>query len=174
MNITYRKLTAVNAPSYRAIRLESIKAHPESFCAVYEEQKQLPKLMFEQALENGVTLIDSRFVVGAFDGDTLIGICGFVPLAQDGNAGELIQVYVRAAYSGRKIGLGLVKTAVSQAFTIPSIQQIILDVKKGNTNAIRVYEQAGFQPHIATKEIAGMRDDAHLRMSIKKESASIP
>ena len=170
MNITYQKLTAVNAPSYRAIRLESIKAHPDSFCAIYEKQKQLPKLMFERALE---TPIDSRFVIGAFDGNTLIGICGFVPLAQVGNAGELIEVYVRAAYSGRKIGLELVETAVFAAFTIPSIQQVILDVKKGNANAIRIYEQAGFQPHIATEEIAGTRDEDLLRMSIKRESAFI-
>ena len=165
MSITYQKLTAVYARPYRNLRLESIKAHPESFCAVYEEQVQLPKLMFEAAIEKPV---DARFVMGAFDGDVLIGICGFIPLSSPANAGEFIQVYVRATYSGRKIGLELMKTAVSETFSTSSIQQIILDVKKDNLNAIHVYEQAGFQPHIATKEIAGMRDEEHLRMSIER------
>jgi len=166
MSITYQKLTAVYAKPYRNIRLESIKAHPESFCSVYEEQVQLPKLMFEAAIEKPT---DSRFVMGAFDGDILIGICGFVPLSPPTNAGEFIQVYVRAAYSGRKIGVGLMKTAVSKAFSIPSIEHIILDVKKGNLNAIRVYEQVGFRLHTATQKIAGMLDEEHLRMIIDRD-----
>ena len=163
MSIIYQKLTAVYAQAYRNLRLESIKAHPESFCAVYEEQAQLPKLMFEAAIENPV---NSRFMMGAFDGDVLIGICGFVPLAQADDAGELIQVYVRAAYGGRKIGLGLVKTAVCQAFTIPYIHRVLLDVKRGNLNAIRVYEQAGFEPNTVTPTLVG----EHLCMSISRDT----
>ena len=167
MSITYQKLTDVYAQQYRNLRLESIKAHPESFCAVYEEQAQLPKLMFEAAIEKPA---DARFVMGAFDGDVLIGICGFVPLSPSANAGEFIQVYVRATYGGRKIGLGLMKTAVSETFNIPSIEHVILDVKKENLNAIRVYQQAGFRPHTATKKIAGMLDEDHLRMIIDRDN----
>ncbi len=98
--------------------------------------------MFEKALEQPV---DDRFVIGAFDQKTLIGICGFIPFVPNfSNAGEIIQMYVRSAYSGRKIGLGLVKAAIHEALKISGIEQIVLGVKEGNMSAIRVYEQAGF------------------------------
>jgi ribosomal protein S18 acetylase RimI-like enzyme len=146
MNITYRRLEAADSKQYRGIRLESLKAHPESFGSGYEEQKKLPKLMFEQALEQPV---DERFVVGSFDGQALIGIAGFIPFALDnrrefGNAGEIIQMYVKPAYRGRKIGVGLTNAVVDEAFNIPGIEQVVLGVMEGNGSAIRVYEQAGF------------------------------
>ena len=118
MTISYRKLMPPDAKAYRAIRLESLKAHPESFGSTFEEQQKLPKLMFETAIEAPV---DERFVMGAFDQAELIGICGFVPAndQQLQNTGTLIQMYVRAAYSGRKIGLNLVK-AVMQGSLQPT------------------------------------------------------
>ena len=147
MKILYRKLTAGDTAQYRTIRLESLKAHPESFGSSFAEQSQLPKLMFEKALAQPV---DARFVIGAFDHDDLIDICGFIPfMPGDGpdlsHTGVLIQMYARSAYSGRKIGLGLVNNVIQAARKIPDIEQIFLEFRAGNMSAIRVYEQAGFQ-----------------------------
>ncbi len=151
MKITYRKLGPIDARPYRDIRLESLKLHPESFGSTFEEQRKLPKLMFEKALEGPV---DDRFVIGAFDQQELVGICGFIPFVSEyhqdfSKAGTLIQMYVRPAYRGRKIGLGLVKVLLQEAFNIAGIEQIVLGVKEGNISAIRVYEQAGFLTHQA-------------------------
>lgn len=149
MKISYRKLVSVDSAQYREIRLESLKAHPESFGSTFDEQRKLPKLMFEKALEQP---FDERFVIGAFDQKALIGICGFIPFVLDNNldlsnVGTIIQMYVRAMYSGRKIGLNLVKATIREAFTLPDIEQIMLGVKEGNLSAVRVYEQAGFQTY---------------------------
>jgi RimJ/RimL family protein N-acetyltransferase len=146
MKISYRKLLPDDSHQYRTIRLESLKAHPESFSSNYEEQSKLPKLMFEKAIEEPY---DDRYVIGAFHKKELIGICGFVPFTLDTfpdmvNVGTIIQMYVRAAYRGRKIGSNLVKTLVDEAFKIPDIRQIVLGVREENTSAIRVYEGAGF------------------------------
>jgi RimJ/RimL family protein N-acetyltransferase len=146
MKIVYRKLASVEARQYREIRLESLRVHPESFGSTFEEQSKLPKLMFEKALEQPV---DDRFVMGAFDQTALIGLCGFLPFVPDNyqgfnNTGTIIQMYVKPAYRGRKIGLGLVKAVIRQAFRISDIEQIVLGVKAGNMAAIRVYDQAGF------------------------------
>lgn len=140
MSVVYRQLAAADAEAYRAIRLESLKASPDAFGSSYEAQRALPKLMFEAALEEGAR---DRFVVGAFGGWALIGICGFVAAA-DGAAGEIIQMYVRPFYSGRKIGLHLVKAVITDAFRLPGIEQIVLGVHEENSRAVRVYEQAGF------------------------------
>ena len=165
MEIIYRRLDAADALPYRALRLESMKKHPESFGSGYEAQRQLPKLMFERAL---VRPYDDRFLFGAFDGRTLIGICGCVPLQDDDGTysgqAEIIQVYVRAAYSGRKIGLRLVTAVVEEAFKLPYIQQVVLGVKENNLSAIRVYEQAGF---ITTGR---GEEESYLRMAIDRYS----
>ena len=47
MTIEIRKLAPGDAGQYQQIRLESLKARPESFGASYESQRLLPKLMFE-------------------------------------------------------------------------------------------------------------------------------
>ena len=112
--------------------------------------------MFEKALEEPT---DARFVIGAFDGDALIGICGFVPLVWDAfrdfaNTGTLIQMYVRAAYRGKKIGLGLAQAVLQEAFQIPGIDRILLTVVPDNSNAIRVYEQASFKVASPAKELS--------------------
>jgi ribosomal protein S18 acetylase RimI-like enzyme len=147
MDITYRKLGAADSKLYRVIRLESLREFPESYGSVYEEQRQLPKLRFEEILEEPV---DASFMVGAFDRGTLIGICGFLPFIPSDehgfqNAGVIIQVYVKSSYSGRKVGVNLVKAVIDEAFKLPDIEQILLEVVNNNAAAIRVYEQAGFQ-----------------------------
>lgn len=168
MKISYRKLAAADSRQYRDIRLESLKLHPESFGSSFEEQSKLPKLMFEKALEQPV---DDRFVMGAFDHQALIGICGFIPFVRDNddlrNTGVIIQMVVRPAYRGRKIGLGLIKAVLQEAFKLSGIDQVVLAVVKGNLRAIRVYEQAGFE----TYNLAGRETDVNndeLRMIIRR------
>ena len=146
MEITYRKLTALDSARYREIRLESLKAHPESFGADYEKQKAMPKLMFQKPLEQPT---DDRFVFGAFDKDRLIGITAFVPFLVEkkdelADTGSIIQVYVKPAYRKSKVGLTLMTHVVKEAFKLPTIQRIHLGVMLDNLSAIRIYQQTGF------------------------------
>lgn len=147
MSIKFRKLVSGDSYQYRKIRLESLKIHPESFGATYEEERLIPKLRFEKAIEEP---FDERFIFGAFDQKELIGILGFVPFILDDvldlpHTGTLIQMYARSAYSGRKIGLNLSNAVVREAFNSSDIDQVVLGVRKDNMRAIHVYEQAGFQ-----------------------------
>jgi RimJ/RimL family protein N-acetyltransferase len=153
MKIVYRKLLPSESAQYREIRLESLKAHPDSFGSSYQDQSRMPKLMFEKAIEQPY---DSRFVIGAFEQKELIGICGFVPFTLDffhdlEEAGTIIQMYVKPAYRGRKIGLDLVKAVIEEAFKLLGITKIVLGVKEDNMNAIRVYKKAGFLTLNATE-----------------------
>ena len=170
MNISYRRLAPIDSTQYREIRLESLKAHPESFGSTFEEQNKLPKLMFEKAIEQPV---DDRFVIGAFDQNALIGICGFIPFVPNNDdlsdVGTIIQMYVRSAYRGKKIGLSLTKAVLHEAFKLSSIEQIVLDVKEGNKPAFRVYEQAGFQTYQAAATETEIKNDGDLMMIIHRD-----
>ena len=159
MNINYRKLLPSDSKQYREVRLESLKAHPENFGANYEEQKSLPKLKLEEAIEHPV---DEIFVIGAFDQEELIGICGFLPFVPKAildltNAGLIIQMYVRPTHRGRKIGLNLTKITVQEAFRVSDFERIVLGVREENISAISVYEQAGFE----TLEMDNFNGDAN-------------
>lgn len=146
MTISYRKLTVAETKAYRSLRLEALKRHPQSFGSTYEEQRTLPKLRFETVLEEE---LENYFMMGAFDDQKLIGICGFVPFSlkddeRDETTGTIIQVYVKGAYSGQKVGAGLMQATVAAAFTQPKIEEVILEVRRVNMPAIRTYERAGF------------------------------
>jgi len=132
---------------YREIRLESLNLHPESFGSNFEEQSKLPKLKLQEAIEQPS---DTTFVIGAFDRQLLVGICGFIPFTSIvnrdlSNAGTIIQVYVRPAYRGKKIGFGLLDATLHEAFKNNEIHQVTLGVWAGNKPAIQVYHQAGFE-----------------------------
>ena len=129
MGISYRRLTQTEGLSYREIRLESLGLCPDEFGSSYEEQSRVLKLNFEKALEEPV---DEQFVIGAFDGDCLMGVCGFISYAGMGieesktnSTGTIVQVYVRPAFGSRKTGLGLVRAVVWEALRIERIRRII-------------------------------------------------
>ena len=75
MNIHFRKLLPSDTKQYRETRLGALKLFPENFGSSYETEAAKPKLAFEINIE---LQNDKAFIVGAFDGEKLFGICGFV------------------------------------------------------------------------------------------------
>ncbi len=141
--ITFRKLLPTDSPAYRAIRLECLKNFPQYFGTSYDEQIVLPKLAWEAFIESGDP---NHFTVGAFDGDSLIGICSF---NRDGRGkakhiGEIVQMYVKPEYAGKKVGMRLIQTMIAEAFSDEGVEQLLLNVVTTNISANRVYEEAGF------------------------------
>lgn len=170
MNLTYRKLTADEASKYRAIRLECLKAYPDNFGSNFEEQSKLPKLMFEKVLEERA---GDKFVMGVFDQEQLIGICGFLPFIPhsdqiSSDTAVLIQVYVQQKYSNNRIGLSLIQATVSEGFNATAVDKIILEVKAKNTSAIRVYKQAGFRTYTPS---TSDRDENTVYMVIHRDQS---
>lgn len=110
----------------------------------------LPELGLEQAIKRQDT---RAFVVGAFADEDLIGICAFVPASDYGLAktGSLIQLYVKEAFSGQKIGMRLANVLLVEAFSLADVEQVVLEVHPYNGKAVRVYEQAGFRHYEDTR-----------------------
>jgi RimJ/RimL family protein N-acetyltransferase len=144
MIIHYHKLTPADLKQYREVRLEALKNYPASFGSSYEEESASLKLGFEINIEMQVA---NKFMVGAFDGEKLIGICGF---AQETrlkvkHRGLIIQMYVRQEYQGKKIGLKLLNATIEEAFRLPDVEQIVLGVITTNKGAEKLYQRAGFK-----------------------------
>ena len=133
-----------DAGQYRTLRLECLRRYPESFGAYYEEQKDLPQLAFERFI---LEEHPERVMLGAFSGDVLVGISGFV--REEGaklrHRVKVIQVYVQPEQQGRGIGKGIMQATLQAAFALDGVDQVELGVLAENVGAARVYEKLGFE-----------------------------
>jgi len=143
MNIQYRKLQPADSKTYRELRLESLKNYPNNFGSGYEAEVAKPKLAFEMNIEQQ---LEEKFIMGAFDGEKLIGICGFVreEATKAQHRGLIIQMYIQPEYQSHKFGLQLLQATTNLAFQLPDMEHIVLGVITTNIAAAKIYEQAGF------------------------------
>src|SRR3954466_14150485 len=98
-NATIRRLRADDAASFRAIRLEALKANPELIGSTFELEDKLDVAWFAGRLEDA-------HVIGAFRDGELVGTAGFSIQQGTKNAhkGRLWGMYVRS--SSRNLGIG--------------------------------------------------------------------
>ncbi|KDM93517.1 GNAT family N-acetyltransferase [Photobacterium galatheae] len=140
MEVDVRALTPADLPAYREIRLESLRLHPDCFGASYEEQRCMPQMHFER---NIAAQNPQHTMLGAFDGEALIGLCG---VSEIGNQTVLItQMYVQGAYQGLGVGQAFIEAAKRTAAESHQARRLQLDVYPQNLAAKRSYEKAGFQ-----------------------------
>ena len=143
-SIVVRKIQSHESLLYRSIRLACLKNAPDNFGSIYEEEMSIPKLKFESYIEQEN---DERFMFGAFDNGNLIGIVGFerVERQRACHRGEVVQMYIDAAYRGQNIGEQLLRGLIEQAFSVKGIEQLQLSLIASNRAAIKLYEKIGFQ-----------------------------
>lgn len=141
--ITYRLLTNNDKAQYRILRLECLQLYPDNFGVLYQEEIAAPTLKFDMYLERNTT---DSFVYGAFDNDTLIGMCGFIheTRIKKQHRGTISNMYVRKEYKGNGIGTMLLRQTIQHAFRNESIEIIELGVVHNNSNAIELYKRLGF------------------------------
>lgn len=144
MKIIYRKLKSDEAKDFRRVRLECLQNFPESFGTLFEDEAGKAKLYFEEKIEQNVPDI---FFFGAFSGDELIGIAGFVrgDRTKTRHRGELVAMYVNPGFHGQKVGENLLRALIKAAFNLGGVESVELTVVADNDSAVRLYERIGFE-----------------------------
>lgn len=144
--IAIRPLSMGDFAQYRAVRLRALAEHPEAFTSSAEEE----------ATPEGDARIARRLapspaaphdgVLGAFDGETLVGTVGLVVdmRAKTRHRGHVVGMYVVPERARRGVGRALVDAQVERARAIPGLDSLALTVTAGNDGARRLYEGAGF------------------------------
>ena len=136
-----RRLGANDVASYREIRLEGLKQHPEAFSLSWEEEAACPASWWAERL-------DTNIVFGAgIDGSPLLGVVGFRVhnAAKLRHKGILWGMYVRPPARGIGLAASLVRRIVEYAQ--PRVEEICLTVVASNTAACRLYRRAGFEQY---------------------------
>lgn len=156
-----RRIGPDDATSYRAIRLEALKANPEAFGSTFELEDKRDLAWFAGRLK-------ASHVLGAFRNGELVGTAGFA--IQQGqkmaHKGTLWGMYVRPC--SRNSGIGRLLVSAVLAVARQNVELIQLTVVSENRTARRLYENAGFiefgMESRALKQGDKYYDEAHMAL----------
>jgi ribosomal protein S18 acetylase RimI-like enzyme len=142
VTVLVRPLAEADFDAWWRLRLRMLKEHPEAFGGSYDEAVAAGA---EHQRER--FLQPNGFILGAFDGDVLIGTVGCVRerLEKMRHKAFIWGVYVAPEARGRGVGRGLMEAAIARAREWPGLQQIHLAVVTLNEAARHLYRSLGFQ-----------------------------
>lgn len=147
MPVAIRPLAADDVARYHALRQRGLAEHPEAFTSSAEEEATLaPDKLALRVARSPERPHD--VVLGAFDGDTLVGICGMgVDMrAKARHRGHVFGMYVPREKAGSGIGGALLEALVAHARRCEALDALVLSVTAGNDGAEKLYARHGFAP----------------------------
>ncbi|HEY3910760.1 MAG TPA: GNAT family N-acetyltransferase [Stellaceae bacterium] len=135
--VKIRRLLAEDAALYREIRLEALERDPDAFGSTFGEESAEPLQWFADQIADSTML-------GAFDGDDLLGIVGFFTrhARKEAHKGVLWGMYVRPRARSGGLGKRLVEAVIDHARQCVEVVQ--LNVIRDNEPAHRLYARLGF------------------------------
>ena len=137
-----RPLSPDEAGSFVALRREALAAAPLAFAASPADDRGLSVEFMCESLADS----DNAAVLGAFDGERLVGIAGVGRFSKTKQRHRAIVwgMYVAPDGRGKGVGRALLDAAVEQARSWPGILQVHISVTDTATEARHLYESAGF------------------------------
>ncbi|MEM1057359.1 MAG: GNAT family N-acetyltransferase [Bacteroidota bacterium] len=143
--MTVRRLTPSHAAAYRALMLAAYREAPLAFTSTVHEREALPLDWWRERVSDAPDA--AQRVLGAFDGDTLVGVAGlrFHQRERTRHKATLFGMYTAPAHRGLGLGRQLVQAATEAARAEPGVSILQLTVRAPNTVARRLYEACGFE-----------------------------
>ena len=140
-----RRLSEQDAGAMCELRREALEAHPASFGESVEEFLSVPVETHAARLRSGG---DSLFIIGAFDGEKLVGMAGFFRQTRVKrlHKGTVWGVYVAPAYRGRGVGRAVLAAVLETARSLPGLACVSLSVTSEQPAARHLYTSMGFRP----------------------------
>lgn len=136
-----RPLTADDAATFRALRLQALHAHPDVFGASAAEQAAMPLETLAQAIT-----AEHQFVLGAWRHAQLVGSVALLrhTATKMVHIADLWGMYVAGTERGQGVADALLTTLLTHARTVPGLRQVRLSVTSHNHRAIALYARHGF------------------------------
>ena len=140
-----RALTKTDVQAFRALRLRSLREHPEAFGSSAEEEEALTT---EQLAERLSASPDANHF-GAFVSEQLMGILGFFRnnRTKTRHKAYLGSMYVLPEVRGQGVGKALLVEAIRHSRALPELEELVLAVTVGNERARSLYLGVVFEAY---------------------------
>lgn len=169
-----RFLEEADVAEFIRLRLEALQTDPAAFGSSWEEERDRTPEMVAPRLR---PVPDGNFLVGAFQGSTLIGIAGFVRQThlKTRHKGSVWGVYVTPSARGAGVARALLTHLIERARGYDDLEQIQLTVTTCQEPARHLYTALGFEifgyePN-ALKLGARYADEEHRVLSLRKKDS---
>ena len=139
--VSSRKLTLSDFGAWNKVRAEALDFEPMAFGRSNADEEAHREQLFKNNIGR-----DDRFIIGLFDGDTLIAIGGFFrhEPVKAFHKGIIWSVFVKPEYQGKGIGRKLMEVVLSEATVMDGLESILIGVSSNNPPAINLYKNLGF------------------------------
>ena len=139
-----RILTEDDVEEFVRLRLEALAREPYAFGRALEDERRQP---LESAAPRLRAVPEGNFVVGAFEGQQMIGQAGFIRHAgrKEHHKGSIWGVYVTAAARGQGVATAMLTQMLDRVRGYPGLEQVSLSVSVPQEAARRLYSALGFE-----------------------------
>jgi len=138
-----RTLEPADASAAIALRREALSSFPLAFGASLEDDRGLSLEFMRSSLAD----VASSAVLGAFEGEALVGMVGIVRLEKlkSRHRAMIWGMFVTPKARRRGVGAALLGSAIDRARSWPGVIQVQLSVFETAEEAHRLYRLAGFR-----------------------------
>ena len=145
MSYCIRQLSAPDLPHYRTLRLLALTQCPAAFGATPRTEQALDDAQILQRFNGG----PGQIMWGGFDEHGLL--CATLGMYRDTgektlHKAHLFAMFVAAQNRCQGLARRLLDIAIEHARSL-NLHQLMLGCNASNHSALRLYEQAGFQPY---------------------------
>lgn len=136
-----RLLAPPDAAAFRELRGKALAQEPRAFGESPVEHEARSLEAFAKRLAEAK---DDDFVLGAFDGDRLVGTAGFARIqrVKRRHKGGVWGMYVDSDYRRRGVGRALLEVLIERVRRLPDLRMVELSVTQAP--ARKLYESLGF------------------------------
>lgn len=130
--------------SFLKIRGKALATDPSAFMVTLEAFESRDEYLKKQRFSRHVKK-DDHLIVGAFEDEQCVGMTGLVRIHPDSVRGKVWGVFVEPQYRGQGLGKKMLNLITQESAGFDWMKELVLSVNNDNEQAIRVYEEVGFE-----------------------------